>query len=204
MAVTPCHMQCGPLPLLSAEGTTKFARCLLYVAFRKVIAHDGTAIAAHGVSIGVSMLQPRFKSNRLTCNREAFDTIIEVQVGTGDDKRTFEVFKGVLCFYSGYFQAALNGRFAEAHVHIVKLPTEEPLIFELFRYWIHTRRFFEPVLEPHLLFGKCQTSLSTLRATTRSHFHYCKKFRNKSPKTYAVVARERVLLTWHYFQTTRH
>ena len=40
--------------------------------------------------------------------RDLFDTLIRIEVGTGEDKRTIEVFKGVLCFYSGYFNASLS------------------------------------------------------------------------------------------------
>ena len=80
-----------------------------------------------------------------------FDTVIRIEVGEDEKKRTFEVFKGVLCFYSGYFNAALNGRFIEAQEGIVKLPTEDPEIFELFRHWIHTRCLFESTLAPDRL-----------------------------------------------------
>lgn len=80
-----------------------------------------------------------------------FDTLIHLEIGTGDSKRTFEALKGVLCFYSGYFNAALNGRFREATDYAVTMPTEDPLIFDLFLHWIHTRRFFESTLEPTVL-----------------------------------------------------
>lgn len=80
-----------------------------------------------------------------------FDTHITIEVGTGEDKRTFRVFKGVLCFYSGYFNAALNGRFIEAQQHAVKLETEDPKIFDMFRHWIHNRCFFESTLAPSRL-----------------------------------------------------
>lgn len=80
-----------------------------------------------------------------------FDHLIEVEVGTGEGQRTFKVFNGVLCLYSGYFNAALNGRFKEAENGVVKLPTEDRIVFELFRQYIHTRRFYEPILDPSIL-----------------------------------------------------
>jgi len=80
-----------------------------------------------------------------------FDTLVTVEVGTGDTQRTFEVFKGLLSFYFGYLDSALNGHFHEASERTVKLPSEEPLIFDLFRYWIHTRRFYPSTLEPSVL-----------------------------------------------------
>ena len=80
-----------------------------------------------------------------------FDTLINIEVGSGDEKRTFEVYKGVLCFYSSYFRAALDGRFIEAQEHRVKLSTEDPKIFKMFRHWIHTRCFFESTIAPSTL-----------------------------------------------------
>lgn len=84
-----------------------------------------------------------------------FDTLIQVNVGSsseeGATERTFEVFKGVLCFYSGYFATCLNGRWKEAEDQVGPLPDEEPLIFDLFVNWIHTRLFYDSTLEPHVL-----------------------------------------------------
>ncbi|KAK3696615.1 hypothetical protein LTR37_017868 [Vermiconidia calcicola] len=82
---------------------------------------------------------------------DKFDTLVSIQVGTGESQRTFEVFKGVLCSYSGYFTAALDGRFIEGREGVVKLPTEDPVVFELFRHWLHTRCFFESTLAPEIL-----------------------------------------------------
>ncbi|KAK4540191.1 hypothetical protein LTR36_009689 [Oleoguttula mirabilis] len=82
---------------------------------------------------------------------EMFDDLIIIEVGTGDTKRTFEVFKGVLCFYSAYFSSALNGRFRESTEGVIKLPTEDPLIFDLFHHWLFTRRLFDSTLEPSSL-----------------------------------------------------
>ncbi|KAK3686460.1 hypothetical protein LTR37_019779 [Vermiconidia calcicola] len=82
---------------------------------------------------------------------DKFDTLVSIQIGTGEGQRTFEVFKGVFCFYSGYFTAALDGRFIEGREGVVKLPTEDPVVFELFRHWIHTRCFFESTLAPEIL-----------------------------------------------------
>ena len=88
---------------------------------------------------------------KLTPHSEAFDELGTIDVGEGDDKRTFQAFKGVLAFYSGYFDGAFNGRFVEARAGAVKLPTEDPLIFEIFLHWTNTRRFYESTLDPAVL-----------------------------------------------------
>lgn len=48
--------------------------------------------------------------------------------------------KALLCFYSGYFAAALNGEFIEAKKKLIQLPTEDPATFRLVGHWIYTRR----------------------------------------------------------------
>lgn len=70
-----------------------------------------------------------------------FDTVVRVRIGKDDTTRIFELHRGVLCFYSGYFQSALNGSFVEAQKGEVTLETEDPDIFKLFHYWIYTKRF---------------------------------------------------------------
>lgn len=91
----------------------------------------------------------------LTFDSDMFDTLVHIEVGAdtddGHEKRTFEIFKGVLTFYSGYFQAALSKSWHEAQTNTVKLTEEDPLVFSLFVSWIHTRRFYESTLAPTLL-----------------------------------------------------
>ena len=67
--------------------------------------------------------------------------MVRVTVGKDDKAKTFAVHKVLLCYYSGYFNAALNGSFEEAEKDTVSLPTEDPQIFECFMHWVYTRRF---------------------------------------------------------------
>ncbi|KAF7188838.1 hypothetical protein HII31_09761 [Pseudocercospora fuligena] len=72
----------------------------------------------------------------------AFDTIIRIRVGQ-DAPQIFEVHKGVLKFYSGYFRAAIDnvesGRFKEAEDNMITLPEEKAEVFKLFQGWLYTR-----------------------------------------------------------------
>ncbi|KAF2768125.1 hypothetical protein EJ03DRAFT_274693 [Teratosphaeria nubilosa] len=80
-----------------------------------------------------------------------FDELVIITVGT-DPQRTFRVYRGVISFYSRYFAAAFNnGRFQESIDMATTLPSEDPLIFQLFVHWIHTRRFYDSTLEPSVL-----------------------------------------------------
>ncbi|PIA95006.1 hypothetical protein CB0940_08159 [Cercospora beticola] len=77
--------------------------------------------------------------------REAFDKIITINVGVKTEDavegtNTFKVHKGVLCFYSGYFNACLNGDFVEARSGVVDLVEEDPDRFKDFVGWLYTRQ----------------------------------------------------------------
>ena len=67
--------------------------------------------------------------------------MVRIKVSEGDDQKCFEVHKGVISFYSGYFERALKGSFIEAQKGEVTLPTEDPAVFDLFQYWLYTKRF---------------------------------------------------------------
>lgn len=69
-----------------------------------------------------------------------FDTTVDITVGEGDKAKIFKVHKGVLCFYSGYFDGALNGEFEEARKGAVLLDTEDVDVFECFVLWLYTRK----------------------------------------------------------------
>lgn len=69
-----------------------------------------------------------------------FDTLVDVTVGKGSTAKIFKVHKGVLCFYSGYFNSALNGGFKEARKGAVELETEDVDVFERFVLWLYTRK----------------------------------------------------------------
>ncbi|EME45418.1 hypothetical protein DOTSEDRAFT_23444 [Dothistroma septosporum NZE10] len=54
-------------------------------------------------------------------------------VGRNNGSRTFEVHEGVLSFYSGYFKTTLADK---VHNGAIKLPDEDPTIFEAFSLWL--------------------------------------------------------------------
>ncbi|KAK4963255.1 hypothetical protein LTR10_000883 [Elasticomyces elasticus] len=76
------------------------------------------------------------------------DTLVKLVVGDGDAQKTFKAHKGVLTFYSSWFNAALNGEFREALEGTVKLPTEDSAIVRLFIYWTRTRHFCKANEDP--------------------------------------------------------
>ncbi|EMC99029.1 hypothetical protein BAUCODRAFT_387901 [Baudoinia panamericana UAMH 10762] len=70
-----------------------------------------------------------------------FDEIIIVTVGKElKPFKTFSLHKGVVSYYSGYFQAALKeNTFQEGQSKRIELPDEEVETFEHFVGWLYTR-----------------------------------------------------------------
>lgn len=66
--------------------------------------------------------------------------MVTIEVGTGEQKRTFYVYEGLLSFYSGYFRTALSGKWKEAETGHFDLKDEEVDVFERFVFWLNTRR----------------------------------------------------------------
>ncbi len=56
--------------------------------------------------------------------RDAFDCIVHIDVG--EKRRRFEAHRGVISFYSGYFDRAFNGDFAEAASGELTMKSEDP------------------------------------------------------------------------------
>ena len=56
----------------------------------------------------------------------------------GDQSRSFYIYKGVLCYFSDYFKAALCGEFTEANSDSVTLDENNPHIFGFVFRWLFT------------------------------------------------------------------
>jgi hypothetical protein len=74
-----------------------------------------------------------------------------VTIEVGEDKRAFQVHRGLLTFYSGYFKTALDGasgssktvpdeEIAEAQNGVIGLKFEEPAVFEEFVMWLYSHK----------------------------------------------------------------
>ena len=78
---------------------------------------------------------------KLTPLRSLYDEIVHVKVGA--NKIDYGVHKGLLCHYSSYFAAALNGNFKEAKENTVELLEDSPKTFEQFNLWLYSQCLFE-------------------------------------------------------------
>lgn len=63
------------------------------------------------------------------------DVLIEIFVGKYS--QSFRISKHLLCAKSEFFNAALNGRFAEAHNNELTLPEEDTVEFNSFKNWLY-------------------------------------------------------------------
>ena len=70
--------------------------------------------------------------------RSAYDKIMTVVVGPDGDEKEFQLHRGLLCFYSEYFDRMLNGGFKEAGSNSLRLKEVDALIFERFYYWMYS------------------------------------------------------------------
>lgn len=79
---------------------------------------------------------------QLTSSSDVFDSMIRIKVGKDGAIEIFDVHKGLLKFYSGYFQVAINnikeGRFAESKENMITLD-EDVDVFKAFKNWLYTR-----------------------------------------------------------------
>ncbi|KAK3645704.1 hypothetical protein LTR56_008891 [Elasticomyces elasticus] len=73
---------------------------------------------------------------------DIFDKTINVEVGT-KRKKPFTLHRGVLSFYSGYFEAAMKETFKEGSEGVIELPNENVSTFEPFVRWLYTRKLPE-------------------------------------------------------------
>ncbi|KAK4896983.1 hypothetical protein LTR27_005230 [Elasticomyces elasticus] len=72
---------------------------------------------------------------------DMFGDTIKVEIGI--TKAPFTLHRGVVGYYSGYFEAAMKNTFREGQEGVIKLPTEEVVVFEQFVRWLYTRKLPE-------------------------------------------------------------
>ena len=65
-----------------------------------------------------------------------------ITIKVGKEKQEFHTYRGVICYQSSFFRAALNSSFREGRTGIVELPTEDPKIFQLVNTWLNTGRLY--------------------------------------------------------------
>ncbi|KAF2246932.1 hypothetical protein BU26DRAFT_55726 [Trematosphaeria pertusa] len=92
----------------------------------------------------------------------AFDDIVSIVVGQGEDSKTFQCHKGLLGFASEVFARTFsNPSFTEAQTGTATFQHDDPKIFELFYRYMYTGRLFETMQKPTsstVVFKYCDTN----------------------------------------------
>ena len=58
--------------------------------------------------------------------------VVEISVGEGGDARSFWIYKDLICFRSPFFENALSHNWKESEDNVIRLPEDEPEIFDLY------------------------------------------------------------------------
>ncbi|KAK5696697.1 hypothetical protein LTR97_008001 [Elasticomyces elasticus] len=75
---------------------------------------------------------------------DMFGDTIKVEIGI--QEKSFTLHRGVVGYYSGYFEAAMKHTFKEGQEGVIKLPTENVVVFEHFVRWLYTRKLPESLV----------------------------------------------------------
>ncbi|KAI4693273.1 uncharacterized protein J4E88_001644 [Alternaria novae-zelandiae] len=82
--------------------------------------------------------------------------LITVVVGEAPDQRHFSVHEGLICARSEFFRRAMNGKWIESKNRMVRLPEDDPKVFDIYINLLYTGRLAtntleEPKTNAHLL-----------------------------------------------------
>lgn len=72
-------------------------------------------------------------------HRSCFQSIVTVEIGTGNNAKVFHIHKDLLIFHSDYFRGAFNGSFIEATTGKIPLTDERVDVFDVVNRFIYTR-----------------------------------------------------------------
>ena len=70
--------------------------------------------------------------------------MVTILVGNGDKLRKFNIYKDILTFYSSYFRNALKDDWVEGQTKTINLVDDDPEVFQIFIYWLFSKRLYHP------------------------------------------------------------
>ncbi|CAO2658101.1 Nn.00g073610.m01.CDS01 [Neocucurbitaria sp. VM-36] len=89
-------------------------------------------------------------ADNITCSYPAqkpppqcFDRMMTINVGKSPSVTTFEIHRGLLCFYSSYFKKLLDGPFKEGGSSSYNIPDGTADTFQMFFSWLYTGTVME-------------------------------------------------------------
>ncbi|KAF2276942.1 uncharacterized protein EI97DRAFT_457689 [Westerdykella ornata] len=88
----------------------------------------------------IDLTVPKCPHARKRPSPKTYGQMITVVVGKGKRQRSFQVYEGLLTYWSSYFRAALSPAWKEANSNIIELPEDSAKVFEAFFHWLFTER----------------------------------------------------------------
>jgi hypothetical protein len=67
--------------------------------------------------------------------------MVHVEVGTGENSKTYAIYSSTLTTRSLFFRKALSGPWKEAEERVVHLPEDDVRTFELYLHYIYNKEF---------------------------------------------------------------
>ncbi|KAI9695340.1 MAG: hypothetical protein M1820_008692 [Bogoriella megaspora] len=75
--------------------------------------------------------------------RQADESQVKVIVGSQPNRKTYCIYRCLLCHDSSYFRKALSGESKEAHERTITLDQDSVETFKAVHLWLHTRRIYQ-------------------------------------------------------------
>jgi hypothetical protein len=108
---------------------------------------------------------------------------VTITVGKDTSQKTFQMYRGLLCFHSKYFKNLFEGGFREARSETHMMPETAVDIFELFYTWVCTG---------NLRYGMIDLAIAT-RLYAFADYHMVEGLKNRSVELFLV----HTTLTWN-------
>jgi len=80
----------------------------------------------------------RFNLGSLTLDRTLGNTMVDIYVGAGAQKKQFHIHKALLCAKIPYFDKMFNSGFKEGKENSAELPEDKPESFDILQEWVYT------------------------------------------------------------------
>jgi hypothetical protein len=114
--------------------------------------------------------------------------MVSITVGR-DIPKTFQMYRGLLCFHSEYFKKLFKGGFMEAHSDTHMMPDTAVDIFELFYAWVCTGTVSKSD-------GTCDSEIdhaTISRLYAFADYHVVEELKNRTVELFLIRTAE----TWH-------
>jgi hypothetical protein len=108
--------------------------------------------------------------------------MVTIKVGTDTSQKSFQMYRGLLCFHSVYFKNLFGGGFKEARSNTHMMPETAVDIFELFYTWVCNGMIGESD-------GTCDGGIDhgiIIRLYAFADYHMVEELKNRTVELYLI------------------